>query len=583
MLTAATAATAASATGCTTAKATPQGRPAPPPDPLATQPYGPADHPLVMQVLAHPDDDLFFMNPDTLTSLQAGTPVVSVYVTAGESKGVNHPPFVPRRHHARDRAAYSSSRHQGLRQAYATMLGLPHFTPWHTEVLDLGGGLHAEVDELRAGRSHARLVFLQVSMHETSSTASLPMMWARQGVTLPYVVAEGAPSPANAPGLYTHQALVDVLAGLMERYRPTEIRTLDPDPDIQVHDRRHPADSEQPGFSDHRDHTAAALFTWKAMAQWVGASATGRTGRIPAFTTTAYRGYYNHRWPYNLPPATVALKARFLLQYGGEQTWNCGNPGGCGDYNQGENEPLANRKGWIRSTHRRYPGARRVILGPVAYEVLGTRAVRRTETRTGSGSWGPPEDLGGGTLAPALSVVRTRDGATLLFALRFADLEGHGGGNSRDVVLWRDGGWSSLGSPETDPDRTRHTGSPVAVTTPDGRVHLFARNAAKGVSTRVLESTGSWGPWQDLGGAEVQDGLAALPDAQGRVHVFASGHTTLHHWAQRRPGGAFTAHQLGRLPTPGDPPAARLARDGTIELSYPLPSSRELHHVRVRP
>lgn len=587
LLAAATAAvaalTATAVSGCTAAvRDVAPRRLAAPPDPLATQPYREQGKPLVLQVLAHPDDDLFFMNPDTLRSLQAGTPVVSVYVTAGESTGVNHEPFGPRKRHPRDRAAYSSARHQGLRQAYATMLGLPHFTRWTTEVLDLGGGLHVEVNALRHGAMYARLVFLQVSMHELSRSASLPMMWKTPGTVLPYVVAEGAPSPANGHGAYTHQKLVDVLAGLMERFRPTEIRTLDPDPDIQVHDRRHRAGSEQPGFSDHRDHTATALFTWKAMAQWVSESANGRAGVVPAFTTTAYRGYYNHHWPYNLPPATVALKARFLFEYGGNQSWGCGNAGGCGDYGQGENEPLSNRNGWIRSTHRRYPGARRIVLGSAAYEVLGTRAVRREETRPGSGVWGRPQDLGGGTLAPALSCVRTRDGGTLLFALRFAVLEGHGGANTRDIVMWRDGGWSSLGSPETDPDRTRGTGAPVAVATPDASVHLFARNAAKGVSTRVL-TAGVWSPWRDLGGAEVQDGLSAVTDHRGRVHVFASGHTTVHHWTQPSPAAPVALTPLKGLPTPGDiPTATAVSPDGPISLSYPLPASRRTHSSTVR-
>lgn len=587
-VTIAAAGTAVTAAGCTAHVATAM---APHrltlPDPRATEPYRKQSQPLTMQVLAHPDDDLFFMNPDTLHTLHSGTPVVSVYVTAGESTGVNHPPSGPKRKHKHDLNAYSSARHQGLRQAYATMFGLPHFTPWKREVISLAGGMPAEVDTLASGRMHATLVFLQVSMHEWSPTASLPMMWAQPGVTLPYIVAEGAPSPADKPGVWTHGKLVDALAELMERYRPTHIRTLDPDPDIQVHDKTHPRGSDEPGYSDHRDHTATALFTWKAMDRWV-ASAGSRDGAVPPFTTAAYRGYYAQRWPYNLPPASVALKARFLLQYGGSPTWPCGNPGGCGDYGQGENEPLANRKGWIRATHPRYPGtqtvfapttARASATGPrTAYEVLGTRAVRHTET--GPGSWGPPEDLGGGPLAPVLACIRSRAGV-LLFGLRFAALEGAGGRNARDIVLWREGaGWESLGNPEPDDDRGRRIGSPLAVATVDGRIHLFVRNAARGVSTRVL-ADGAWGPWQDLGGGEVQEGLAVLLDRAGRIHIFGAGHDTIHHWAQLVPGGPVAPRRL-HVPLPGDIPSARPAPDGSIELTYPRPASAHLYRERIR-
>lgn len=547
------------------------------PDPHATQPYRLGMKPLVMNVLAHPDDDLFFMNPDTLNTLHSGTPVVSVYVTAGESTGVNHAPNAPKGRHKHDITGYSSSRHQGLRQAYATMLGLPHFTPWQREVISLtGSGLPVEVDTLTNGRMHARLVFLQVSMHEWSPTASLPMMWAQPGVVLPYIVAKGAPTPANQAEVWTHDKLVDALAELMDRYRPTHIRTLDPDPDIQVHDRTHPKASDQPGYSDHRDHTATALFTWKAMDRWVANAGTG-DGTIPPFTTTAYRGYYNQRWPYNLPPATVALKARFLFEYGGNPAWPCGNAAGCGDYGQGMNQPLTNRKGWIRATHPRYPGTRLVVVdgaggrGRTAFEVLGTRAVRHAETARGL--WGPPQDLGGGPLAPVLSAVRTRDGSVLLFGLRFAALDGHGGRNARDIVLWReDTGWQSLGNPESDDDRGRRVGSPIALATADGKVRLFVRNADKGVSTRVLAG-GTWGPWQDLGGGEVQEGLAVLTDRAGRVHLFGAGHTSIHHWSQSAPDGPFTAQPLTGFPRPGDIPSAALAKDGALELTYRLPAS----------
>ena len=169
----------------------------------------------------------------------------------------------------------------------------------------------------------------------------------------------------------------------------------------------------------------------------------------------------------------------------------------------------------------------------------------------------------------------------LLFALRFAALEGQGGRNARDIVVWREGGWQSLGNPESDDDRGRRIGSPVAVATADGRVHLFARNADKGVSTRLLEG-GAWGPWQDLGGGEVQEGLAVVTDRGGRIHLFGAGHDTIHHWGQWVPGGPVTFRRLPHLPLPGDIPAARLAADGSVELTYRRPASPQVYRETVR-
>jgi hypothetical protein len=464
------------------------------------------------------------------------------------------------------------------------MLGLPHFTAWHREVISLlpGGGPYAEVNTLAGGRARATLVFLQVSMHEPADPhASLPLMWAKPGVTLPYVVADGAPSPADQPGTWTHDTLVAALAGLFDHYRPTLVRTLDPDPDLQVHDRAHPLDDDQPGYSDHRDHTAAALFAWKALTRWI-ATATARDGTAPDVGTAVYRGYYNQRWPFNLPPATVALKGRLLFQYGGDQNWACGNPAGCGDYGQGRNQPMTNRKGWVRSTHQRYPATPpSAVTGPpgrrTSFEIRGTRLVRRAEIRPGV--FGPPQDLGGGPLAPALSAVPVPDGGALVFALRFAALQGEGGPNTRDIVLWQAGGWTPLGNPERG-DRARRVGAPTALAAPDGRVHVFVRNAAKGLSTRVRDATG-WGPWQDLHGGEIQEGLAVIADRLGRVHVFGAGHDTVHHWAQDAPGGPVLAQPPTGLPRPGDYPTAVPTPDGAIALSYRRPASTRFVHARV--
>ncbi|MFE3289079.1 PIG-L family deacetylase, partial [Streptomyces sp. NPDC059233] len=38
-----------------------------------------------LQVVAHPDDDLFFMNPDLSRSISTGIKVTTVYLTSGES------------------------------------------------------------------------------------------------------------------------------------------------------------------------------------------------------------------------------------------------------------------------------------------------------------------------------------------------------------------------------------------------------------------------------------------------------------------------------------------------------------------
>ncbi|MGW2059904.1 PIG-L family deacetylase [Streptomyces sp. NPDC001937] len=532
---------------------------------------------LMMQILAHPDDDLYFMNPDTQQALAAGTPLVCVYLTAGESFGLNKIPG--RARPAPDRAAYSSARHQGLRQTYAAQLGLPMFTRWHKSVLGLAGGHRAEINTLLGGGRRVELIFLNTAMQIGHGRLGLPSLWHDRALNLRTVVA--ADSPLERVGAYTYDGLIDVLVGLLDRYRPTVVHTLDPDPDIQHSTeavRRQ--DIEQPGYSDHADHTATASFAWAALIRWV-ARATQDGGGVPRFVTTAFRGYYNRHWPKNLPGGVLKEKAAHLIPYGGDADWRCGNRAGCGDYNVGGDRPLTNRKGWVRSTRYRYPGPRPTVTtepdGRLAvYGVLGLRVVRWRESAPGSGAWDGPDDLGGGPFAPVLGRAVTADGRLFLFGLRFAALGGHGAQNEREVVLLEQssrGGafraWRGLGNPEPAPDRGRRIGVPVAVTAPDGRVHLFVRNADKGVSTRVRGTSGRWGEWLDLGGGEVQDGLSAVVDGHGLIHVYGAGHHAVHHWAQETPGARLTARrEIDGAPVPGDGPAARITTDGSVELLY---------------
>ncbi|MGW1276594.1 PIG-L family deacetylase [Streptomyces tsukubensis] len=580
----------AGAAGCSM----PPGRTSvPTADPAPGMPIAGSRRAQLMQILAHPDDDLYFMNPDTQQMLDAGVPLVCVYVTAGEHNGRNlipgsaAPPVA-------DRPAYASARHQGLRQAYATLLGLDKFTPWTKGVAALRGDRQAEINTLTNGERRVELIFLNLPMHTRRRRNALPGLWKdRGGIGVQSVVPADSPLRRSSP--YTYDGLIDVLVGLMEQYRPTVVQTLDPDPDIQHSDERtRKKDSEQPGYSDHGDHTATACFSWAAMIRWVR-DATGDGGRVPGFVATSFRGYYNRHWPKNLPPQVLKTKASHLVPYGGDPDWACGNPSGCGDYAVGGVRPLRNKKGWVRSTHHRYPGPRPVAVAEkdgrlTAYGVLGLRAVRWRETAPGSRRWTEPTDLGGGPLAPVLGQTALPDGRLLLFGLRFAAIGGRGAENRREIVLLeqtvRGGGfraWNGLGNPEHTDDRSRRLGVPVAVTGGDGRVHLFVRNADKGISSRIRAADGSWGGWHDLGGSDVQDGLSAIADSKGRVHVFAAARRGVHHWTQDGPGApvTFRAGSGGALPTPGDEVTAVPLPAGRVELYYRRPASARLISVTL--
>ncbi|GAU70545.1 hypothetical protein SSP35_20_00410 [Streptomyces sp. NBRC 110611] len=526
----------------------------------------------ILQIVAHPDDDLYFMSPDLPQSVDANDRIVSVYLTSGEANGRNKVPGSDAKPEE-DFAGYAGSRQQGLRQAYALMATGDGLARWNRTTLDLPGGLRAEADSL-ADHPGVTLVFLGLSQHTRDRTkradVGLPVLWKNPEAVGRTRVATG--STVREERTVTRGTVIDALTALLDRFRPTLVRTLDPDPDMQVHDAEHRRHHDQTGYSDHPDHTAAALFTYAALERYRGPGA----GRH--YVVTAYRGYYTERWPFNLPADVVRAKAEVLNVYGGSPGFGCGFAAGCGDYDVGRDRSYTT--GWLQSTTYRYPGTTTWLRrGPddrlTAFGVLDQQAAMWTETAPGSGRWSGPRLLGGGPLVPHIAVSLTEDGRWQLFAERLSGLTAAPRGNRREIVALEQksrggafGSWVSLGNPEADPVRGRRVGAPVVARNADGSAQVFVRNWAKGVSTARQTADGSWSAWTDLGGAEVQEGLSAVTGADGRVHVVGAGHRTVHHWAQDRPNGPLTRASATGLPTPVDPPVLVARPGGALLLMY---------------
>ncbi|MEU3874304.1 MULTISPECIES: PIG-L family deacetylase [Streptomyces] len=539
-----------------------------------------------MQIVAHPDDDLYFMNPDVRQSIDANDKVVSVYVTSGEADGRNKVPGRKERLKP-DFAGYAGARQQGLRQAYALMAaGDPH-AEWKRGVLPLPGGLQAETDTL-VSHPGVVLVFLGIAQHTADDKAGggkdvrLPALWSDPKAVSKTRVAAGSTVQESHP--IDRGAVIDALAAVLDHFRPTLVRTMDLDPDMQVHDARNRLHHDQAGYSDHPDHTAAALFTYAALQRYRG------PGKGAHYTVTAYRGYYNERWPQNLPDAAVRRKVAVLNAYGGAPG-SCDFPAGCGDYDVGQNRAYGT--GWAQRTSYRYPGNATWVLPDAdgrltAFGVLDQQAALWHESSPGSGKWQGPKLLGGGPLLPGLTAGLTHDGRWQVFAERISGLGTGPDDNSRELVVAEQdrkngdfGPWTSLGNPEDRAARGRRVGGPVVARNADGSAQLFARNWAKGVATRHQQPDGTWTPWTQLdGGAEVQEGLAAVTDTKGRIHVFGSGHDTVHHWVQRQPGGTFE-HLPTKLPLPADPPAALARPDGSLLLVIREPKTATLLAYRL--
>lgn len=492
----------------------------------------------VLHIIAHQDDDLYFMNPDLVRSLQDGDRVATVVVTAGEGDGINVDTDEPQRAAVPpDFAGYSTERGCGLRSAYARMATGNRDHPWRREPVELVPGFAAERFTLD-GHDEVCLYFLQIHMGaptERGVRTRLTDLWEgaiRTQATLP---VRGC--TVGTVQHVTREQVIGALTAVLAHERPTTVRTMDPDPE-------HDGGREGYVGSDHADHTTTTQFALAALARHRD------TGHNPV--VEHYRAYANRFWGYNLDSAATAEKAEYLATYAGlDAPTVCphGTCRTCGDRQLGRNP--------YRSTHmmsaayRYSPATNWLRLGPGgrlnAFGVLAGRLAFWTETAPASGEWKGPYVLGDGWIAPTLAVTGLPGGPAELVGLRRQHVVG--GGVTVDVVHTAQDpggkgftGWHSLENPDWahgDGRRQREAGVPSAAVDTAGRLHVFIRNFDQGVSLRRRDTAGAWGPWEDLGGSFVQDAGCALVTERGTVELYVPGKNSVWRWHQTEPGGPF--------------------------------------------
>ncbi|MGK4583962.1 PIG-L family deacetylase [Kitasatospora sp. HPMI-4] len=508
-------------------------------------PTGERWHGSHLQIIAHPDDDLYFMNPLLQRSIAEGSTVATVVMTAGEADGKNSPTDDDREHDKTptDKPGYTEARHNGLRSAYALMATGNQRAAWRREVVALGDGAQVERCTL-AERPAVQLYFFNLAQNLHGSAKApdgtgvrLRTLWSTDvplESTLP-----GTGSPVTAPQDFSRERVIACLLDLLKQRRPTVLRTLDPDPEH---------DPYEPGISlaDHIDHTATAQFVLAALRQY-----TEQTGERPV--VEYFRGYTSKFWPPNLSDAAKAEKREYLMPYAG---YGAPCPAdACGDF---QVRPDPGDSMHIISTAYRYtPDTDWLVKDGTgrlnAFAVLGGRVAHWAEQAPGSGSWGAVRFLAGDWLMPRLQVRADGSGRIHLVALRrWAGEKDAVGVEVVRAVQSAPGGdfgsWESLEGPDygnSDQRVRREIGGPAAALDADGRLHVFVRDFAHGLSHRQELPQGGWSPWQRLGGARLQDAVTAFTGHDGAVQVFATDTYGVLRWRQERPGGAFRAERIG--------------------------------------
>lgn len=295
-----------------------------------------------LRIVAHEDDDLLFMNPDLAESIEAGRPVRTVFVTAGDA--------------GKD-ASYWRGRESGILEAYAKMAGVPD--DWETGALRVAG----RTVELRTLTSapQVSLVFLRLpdgNGHGAGFSAtdfeSLAKLWNKSLDTL---------HPLDGSPGYTKKELVRMLLALMTEFHAQIIDTQDYTGHFA---------------GDHSDHITAAHF----------AHAAERRYR-PPHATRVYRGYNQLREPQNLIASQQGLKEHIFLAYASHDLQLCAPGAAC-----------KARADYPAFLGRQYPYIPGSLLGPggKCLESSGRRVVMRTCRDHPAQQW----SLKGGRIESAL-------------------------------------------------------------------------------------------------------------------------------------------------------------------------------------
>ncbi len=244
----------------------------------------------VLSFVAHPDDDLLFMNPDQYDAIRQNRCVHTVYLTAGDRD---------------DGMAYTLARERGIMAAYADMAGAAD--AWHTDGLVVGQ--HTLVRHTLRANPRIQLIMLRLPD---------PWLGAGWGSLTPLSRVESVPrarvrSYAPYPDTYTRSELVHLLADLIRQEAPQDVRLMDPSITIPYRSL-----CWRCAGHDHPDHIAGARLVEAAMAIAPG-----------SYSRTAYLNYPSQELQANLDAAQAARKAEIYLRYAKDDPRSCPPGSAC--------------------------------------------------------------------------------------------------------------------------------------------------------------------------------------------------------------------------------------------------------------
>ena len=229
-----------------------------------------------LNVVAHADDDLLFINPKIKQDINAGKCVETVYVTAGDGGG-----------------GFTGSlpRENGVRAAYAQMAGATN--SWTTTSVTINS--HVLSETTLVANPKIKLTFMRLpdgdgngAGFSANSNQSLAKLWYKTISTI---------NPIDGSASYTKQQLLDVFHRIMASFLPDTIRTLNF------------ANDYDGGATDHSDHRMVGHFVKEANANYT----------VP-HQLIGYKGYDIEPMAANVTGTDYSNKQNAFLAYAGCQS-----------------------------------------------------------------------------------------------------------------------------------------------------------------------------------------------------------------------------------------------------------------------
>lgn len=232
-----------------------------------------------LTVVAHPDDDIIFFNPDLETFMRQGIAASIVYVTSGDQS---------------EQERGWRAREQGILDAEAAMAGLTSQCaargedpaapcPW-----SCAAATYLNHDVWQCKLQAFTAIFLRLPDGQVGGFWGPPVEDSALDSLSPIAEAGGSP--------YTRQGLIDVLANIMAQLAPAQILAMDSSMAYNS--------TQGEGTFDHTDHMGAGFFALAAAQAYRGHTQF----RI-------YRGYTAVTEPDNVSSSMFDEKQRLMNAY----------------------------------------------------------------------------------------------------------------------------------------------------------------------------------------------------------------------------------------------------------------------------